>query len=88
MAKFANKNKGTTRSREVPIAEQMAHYTFRRHLPANNFYLHNCVDVKPVSIIRLISQIGFRIICDSNASGFNIFEMPFPNYRQQLPNPN
>ena len=88
MAKFANKNKGTTRSCEVPITEQMAHYTFMRELTANYFYQHNCVDLKPVPIIRFISQFGFRIICDSDASGFGILEMPFPNYHQQLTNSN
>ena len=28
LPKFANKNKGTTRSREVPITEQIVHYPF------------------------------------------------------------
>ena len=48
----------------------MAHYTFMRGLTANNFYLRNCVDLKAVPIIRFIFQYGFRIVRDSDPSGF------------------
>ena len=54
----------------------MAHYTFMWELTANNFYQRNCVDVKPVQIIRFIFQFGFRIVWDSDPSEFGILKCP------------
>ena len=71
-----NKNKGITRSREVPITERLIHYTFMWKLTANNFYQPNCVDLNPVPIIRFIFQFGFRIVWDSDPSGFGILKCP------------
>ena len=67
----------TTRSREVPITEQIAHYTLMRKLTANSFYQRNCVDLKPVPIIRFIFQLGLRIVWDLDPSGFGILKCPF-----------
>ena len=50
----------------------MAHYAFMRELTANNFFLRNCVDLKLASIIRSMFQFGFRIVWDSDPSGFGI----------------
>ena len=52
----------------------MAHYTFMSELNANNFYQRNCVDLKPVPIIRFIFQFGFWIVWDP--SGFSILKCP------------
>ena len=60
LPKFANKNTGTTRYRQITTTKQIVHYTFMRELTANNFYLRNCLDLKPVPIIRFIFQLGFR----------------------------
>ena len=64
LLKFANKNKGTTPSREVPITEQMAHYTSMPELTAIIFYQRNCIDLKPFPIIRFVFQLGFQIVLD------------------------
>ena len=45
-------------------------------LTANNFHRRNCVDLKPVPIIRFIFQFGFRIVWDSDPSGFGILKCP------------
>ena len=54
----------------------MALYNFMRELTANNFYQRNCNDLKPVPIIRFIFQFGFRIVWDSDPSGFGILKCP------------
>ena len=76
LPKFANKNKSTSRSCGVPITEQMAHYTFMWELTSSNFYQSNCIDFKPVPIIRFIFQFVFRIVKDSDLSGFGILKCP------------
>ena len=64
----------TTCSCEVLITEKMAHYTLIRELFVNNFYQRNCFDLKPVPIIQFILQFGFRIVWDSDPSGFGILK--------------
>ena len=71
------------RSREVPIAKQIAHCTLMWELTANNFYQHNCVGLKPVSIIWFIYQFGFQIVWDSDPSGFGILKWVHDNWPQQ-----
>ena len=51
-------------------------YIFTWELTANNFYRRNCVDLKPVPIIRFIFQFGFRIVWDSDPSRFGILKCP------------
>ena len=84
LPKFANKNKGTAPSSEVPVTEQMAHYTFLWELTANNFYQRHCVGLKSVPTIRFILQFGFRIVWDSDSSGFGILKCPSPLVRAQF----
>ena len=62
----------STRSREVPTTEQMVHYAFMRELTADNYYHRNCVDLKPVPIIRFLFQFGFQIVWDLDPSVFGI----------------
>ena len=80
LPKFANKNNYTC-SHEISITEQMlGHYTFLRELTGNNFYQRNCVNFKPVPIIRFILQFGLRILWDSDPSGFSILKCPSLNW--------
>ena len=65
LPKLANKYKGT-----VPRANAES------QLIANNFYRRNCIDLKPVPIIRFIFQSGFRKVWDSDPSGFGILKCP------------
>ena len=76
LPKLANKNKGATCSREVPIAEQMVYLTFMWELTANNFYQRNNVDLEPVPIIRFKVQFGFWIVWNWDPSGFGILKCP------------
>ena len=55
---------------------QSKYYTFMWELTANNCYQCNCVDLKPVPIMRFIFQFEFRIVWDSDPSGFGILKCP------------
>ena len=74
MCQNPQKHKGTTCSCKVPNYKANGSLHFWEKITANNFYLRHCVDLKPVRIIRSIVQFGFRIVWDSNPSGFVILK--------------
>ena len=74
MCQNPQKHKGTTCSCKVPYYKANGSLRFWEKITANNFYLRHCVDLKPVRIIRCIVQFGFRIVWDSNPSGFVILK--------------
>ena len=68
-----------TRPREVLIAatEQMPHFNELQ----SNLYQRNCVDLKPVPIIRFTFEFEFRIVWNSEPSKFSILKCPSQHTR-------